>query len=296
MPQTLLEADLKQALPNTRLNDTLRIGNLIEGESAPHASIYSVFDEQDNCLAENLEAHAFILDTSQPKVRKHRLRSIKRMEGRTILRRTVQNSEVVVITTSPRQSGDIPDRLDDADRDKDGSDASPAHHTKGHARQKTPYQREAARIRQREKRNERRLSRRRQHESQDPDDGHGDEVSGREVRLDDGDVFDSLMGLILLYIVYDGEGDLRQQITQEQSMLLEAMGAERLHDWLMAYLAEDTLDVATLETMEAFLRVKQSEMISLRTLVMKDIKHTELFLRQVSQCHQGAEPACQGIC
>ncbi|ROV87709.1 hypothetical protein VSDG_09734 [Cytospora chrysosperma] len=263
LPQTLLEADLKQALPNTRLNDTLRIGNLIEGGSAPHASIYSVFDEQNSCLAENLEAHAFILDTSQPKIRKHRMRCIKRMEGRTILRKTVHDIEVVVITTSPRPSSGIPDRQDDADKYKDGSDASPAPHTKGHTRQKTPYQREAARIRQRERRNERRLSRRQEHSSEESDDQRGSEVSGRELRLD-GDDSEISMDLNLLYIAYDAQGNFRQKITQEHSAYLKAMGPERLHDLLTLYLDEDTLELTAPGDIEAFLRVMKIELNSLR--------------------------------
>lgn len=80
----------------------------------------------------------------------------------------------------------------------------------------------------------------------------------------DGDDSEFSTDLILLYIAYDAEGNLRQQIMQEHSALLKSMGCERLHDLLTTYLNESTLEFANPEDMEAFLRVKQSELISMR--------------------------------
>ncbi|ROW08369.1 hypothetical protein VMCG_03266 [Cytospora schulzeri] len=266
-PEPSMEPDLMQALSNMRLNDTLRIDKLIERENAPHANIYSVFDEKSNCLADSIEAHVFILDDAQPKIRKHRLRCIKRMEGRTILRKGVHNAEVVVITTSSSPSGNIPDRQDNADTDWEGLDASPVPHMRNnsdrHKKQKTPYQREVARIGQRERRNARRLNQRRQRNSEVTDVERGSEVSSRELRLD-GDDTQFSMDLILLYMAYDDKGNLRQHITQEHSALLKSMRCDRLQDLLTTYLDDNSIEFTTPEDMEAFLRVKQSELISLR--------------------------------
>lgn len=46
-PGSSLKTDLRQVLPNTKLNETIRIDKLIERENSPHANIYSVFDEQE---------------------------------------------------------------------------------------------------------------------------------------------------------------------------------------------------------------------------------------------------------
>lgn len=167
--------------------DTLRIDKIIDRKKAPHADIYSVFDEGINCLAENVEAHVFNLDNDQPKLRKHRLRCIKRMEGRTILRKTVEFAEVVVITTSSGPSSHLTGRKTNEDTDR-GSLIGPSvphmkHQSRSQMKEKTASQREATRTRQRERRNARRLDRRRHDSSDAMDDERGSGVSSRALNV-----------------------------------------------------------------------------------------------------------------
>ncbi|KUI69388.1 hypothetical protein VM1G_05048 [Cytospora mali] len=159
-----LRTELRQSLQNMRLGETLRVGKLKERQDVPHADIYSNFDEESDRLAEDIEArvYPYILDSAQPKIRKHRLRCIKRMKVRTILEQEVSNGVVVVIKTSPLSGGNISDRRDSADTEPGGLDVPPVPHTKearSLKKQKTPFQCEAARVRQRERRKARRLDR-----------------------------------------------------------------------------------------------------------------------------------------
>ncbi|KUI52920.1 hypothetical protein VP1G_00441 [Cytospora mali] len=275
-----LRTELRQSLQNMRLSESLRIDKLLERQDIPHADIYSVFDEENDRLAEDIEARVYILDSAHPKIRKHRLRCIKRMKTRTILEQKVSNGVVVVIKTSPMSGGNIPDRRDSADTEPGGLDVPPVPHTKearSLKKQKTPFQREAARFGQRERRKERRLDRKRRQILEDKVDQHGNAVSSRDAHPD-GDDNEFPWDLVLLYIAYDAEGNLRARITEEHSAIVKAEGSGQLHNNLTTYLDRKVYEFRSVEDMEAFLQVIRSEIASLRRH-QKKISGTETYHR-----------------
>lgn len=98
---------VQPTLRNLNLNHEWMIGEPVSRESERHAAIYSILVSETGRLAENLEAHVFALDGIEPKLRKHRQRCIKRMQGRTKLKVEVNTVTIVVITTSQTEKSSV---------------------------------------------------------------------------------------------------------------------------------------------------------------------------------------------
>lgn len=157
-----------------KLNKEWAVGERIIKGNGRHSVVYSVLVSETGQLAEDLEAHVFALDDIEPKLRKHRQRCIKRMEGRTKLETKAEGVTIVVITTSPTMHAGAsyhvaePGSLSDDGQRKTVSGTS----VTGKAKQKTPCQIELRRVRQRERRQAKRRAEAGQGDGRTIDSGH----------------------------------------------------------------------------------------------------------------------------
>lgn len=236
-------------LEKLSLNDEWRLGEFLPKQSNRHASVYSVHVQQTGQTVEDLEAHVFALDPSTipPKIRKHRLRCIKRMEHRTKLEVRVNDMIVVVIGTSM-----VVD--DGPEKDEDTSQVSKQSATK--SKSKTDYQRESARIRQQERRQARRFAKGQEQLEGGEMTVH---IAGQEDYLDDRDS-EFTTTLTLLWILYDESG-LRKELSQIHADYVKSSG---FHDTLKNYMDMTDVHLDTIDAMESYLRVRRTELISLQ--------------------------------
>lgn len=133
--------------------------------SEKHVSVYSVCDDDSGAAPiQGLEARVYVLGEVDAKVRKHRLRCIKRLAGRSVAE--VRHNNVCIIITRV----DVPSSAKPA-ADEDEVDAMPATAQLGVGSESTgeaaarPLQRtsqqESARVKQQQRRQRARLERRR---------------------------------------------------------------------------------------------------------------------------------------
>lgn len=151
-------------LTNLKLNHEWMIGEPIPKENQRHAMVYSILISETGQSAEDLEAHVFALDDIEPKLRKHRQRCIKRMEGRTKLKLHVDKFNIVVITTTRTENIGVlePGPEPHSSNDDGQHETDSGHVSVGKVRKKTPYQREVQRIRQKEEQKAKRRAKTRQ--------------------------------------------------------------------------------------------------------------------------------------
>lgn len=140
-------------LTNLKLNHEWTIGEPISKENERHAMVYSVLISESGHSAEELEAHVFVLDDIEPKLRRHRQRCIRRMKRRTKLKLEVQRNTIVVITTSRMENSVLENEAEPHSRNPDGQHETHNGTTSiEKSKQKTLCQLEVRRIRQKERR------------------------------------------------------------------------------------------------------------------------------------------------
>ncbi|KAF3765435.1 hypothetical protein M406DRAFT_105820 [Cryphonectria parasitica EP155] len=252
--------------PNMNLNTMWRMGEPLERGGQRHAQVYSVVDVESGRSADGLEAHVFVLDRSQPEIRKHRLRCIKRMSRRAQLEVQVHNAVIVVISTSEGNAHQAPFEegqlvTTESSKEKDVR-----------KKVKTPYQRECARVRQLEKR---RFERAAQHAST---------AVGESLKCDE---TEATLFLVLLYILYDADGSMRETMTPDHVKLLEATGSGSLHGLLETYMSQVAINFKAFKDMEAYSTVKLGEISSLQRLQGKlssiDQEHHDKLLQIIHE-------------
>ncbi|KAF4468513.1 hypothetical protein FALBO_4598 [Fusarium albosuccineum] len=188
---------------------TEKIGRLIRREN--HSDVYSVHSTTEDIMWTFLEARAFILDGIPAKLKRHRKRCIKRLEGRAILECWCRRAFLVVYLTDPRLKNQIDDESE-GDANGAGEENDVVEPSEQDRPQKTPFGREAARIRQLERR---RARRRRNKSARNPDpslpaDEKPSAWESTEPEAPDDLHDDSVFrASILLYLAYNEEGELR---------------------------------------------------------------------------------------
>lgn len=252
---TLPGNSTRPTLRNLRLNDEWVIGEPIPREYERHAGIYSILVSETGQSAEDLEAHVFALDDTEPKLRKHRQRCIKRMEGRTRLKLEVNKVTIIVITTAQTENtvvlepGPEPHSLNNYGQHETYS----GHISIGKVRKKTLYQRESQRIQQRERRRAKRRVKTPQYGGRNGDSGHKiAEAIDQTGLLDDKNELSMFM--FLLRELLDA-WDLWRAMP-----FVYLNPAKALEKNLVQ--AADSLQ--TSEEMESYLKIRRSEIISLR--------------------------------
>ncbi|KAL1882174.1 hypothetical protein Daus18300_000660 [Diaporthe australafricana] len=265
------EASTGSSWQNLQLDEHWRIGQQIPKDKESHAAVYFVLDHKTGLLAENLEAHVFVLDHAQPRLRKHRLRCIRRSKQRTKLELKVQDTVIIVISTL--QAADIKASETDgpghsstnADRPLELEDSPNSGSKIGKL---TPYQRESARTRQRERRRVRRAGKSKQQRSNTADEEPLNEQTISQPNLDDGDT-EFATSVILLWILYDATGTMRKEIPQEHSAFIRNMGSDSLHESLEKYLNQSAVQLDSPEDLQSYLRAKRTEAVSMRRLAAR---------------------------
>lgn len=251
-------------LRNLRLSHEWIIGEPIPKENERHATVYSVLDSRTGQAAEGLEAHVFAFDAIEPKLRKHRQRRIKRMEGRMKLKLEVDKVTIVVITTlltaisGASESEEEPLSLsNDGQQETDGGTAPV-----GNVKQKTLYQRELQRIRQSERRQAKRAAKTQKRCEETADGGHKmTEKIDQEILSDGKNEFS--MFLSLIHQLLDS-WDLWAEIPVLYTSLANNIEGGRLHEALNEYLLQTAASLRIIEEMESYLKARRNEIISLR--------------------------------
>lgn len=163
-------------LRNLKLNHEWIIGEPMPKRNERVAAVYSILISETGQSAEDLEAHVFALDGSEKKLRKHQQRCIDRMRGRTKLKLEDNGMAIVVIATyqsvdkSAPKHGVGPHSLSVGNdwQYEIESEATSIEEVK----QKTSYQRELQRIRQKERRRAKRAAKNPQHDERMAEGGH----------------------------------------------------------------------------------------------------------------------------
>ncbi|KAH8753610.1 hypothetical protein F5883DRAFT_574694 [Diaporthe sp. PMI_573] len=258
-----IDAGTTPALRGVPLNDCWKIRDQLPTDKQKHATVYLVLDKA-GLPVENLEAHAFALDGTQPKVRKHRLRCIKRMTTRTKLEIRVRDVAIIVISTSPS--------TDSETSEKDEMIDGPMARGNGlksdrKAAKKTPYKQQSARIRQRERRKARRSESVEQH----PNTAYSKHNGTRTAYWDD--IQTGYMAFLNLYWII-----LTEEVTRGEvfpfNWYIKLTGSESLYrtlvnlpDAFFEALEEyfkETFKLDWPSDMESYLKGQQGAMISLK--------------------------------
>lgn len=179
-----------------------------------HSLVYSVRVEGNEDISLILEARVFRIAGIALKLRRHRLRCIARLDAsRGIAKESWGSFVVVVYLKGPAQG-----RPDDGASIHTGGEAhqpSPTKRDTQKAPQKTPHQREAARIRQMNRRRAKR-SKKREQKSQGSD--PVDEEPEMHLKAEDEKVFKMAL---LLYLAVDNKGRYRPRIPAQAFVLLD---------------------------------------------------------------------------
>ncbi|KAH7202540.1 hypothetical protein V3481_010515 [Fusarium oxysporum f. sp. vasinfectum] len=166
----------------------IKIGELIRRKR--HADVYSIYRNNSSTRDMTTEARAFIIDGVAGKLKRHRKRCIQRLGPRTLLNVSCRGAEVIVYTVN---CNDWLVTAEEEDKDSNETCRSVLVPTG-----KTSYKREAARIRQRERRREKAD----QEHSSSPQDA---ELITNGTSLSE-DLADTFRAAILLYIFFDKKG------------------------------------------------------------------------------------------
>lgn len=252
---TLPGNSTRPTLRNLRLNDEWMIGEPIPREYERHAAIYSILVSETGQSAEDLEAHVFALDDTEPKLRKHRQRCIKRMEGRTRLKLEINKVTIIVITTSQTENTVVLEpRPEPHSLNHDGQhEISSEHISIGKTRKRTLYQRESQRIQQKERRRAKRRVKTPQYGGRNGDSGHNiAETIDQTGLLDDKNELSMFMPLLRELL---DACDLWRAMPFVYLNPAKALGKT---------LVQAAAALQTAEEMESYLKVRRSEIISLR--------------------------------
>lgn len=271
-----------------QINEKWTMGEPIQRAMWKHAVVYAVLNLESGQPEKDLEAHVFILDRTQPWLRKHRLRCIKRMRKHTKLELKTQEDTIIVIIESQGTNTEA------AGEDRTSSPSSSStdmqlgneepHKAAVKNEQKTPYQRESARIRQKERRQAKRRRKTEHQQAKTVNSEHEQVVLSDEVQLDSAETEFSTY-LVLLWILYDETGTRRVRIEEPLSSVLNDSAS--FFGNVANYRGSDSL----LETVEDYLNQKPSKALSPADMISYlKIKRTEIIsLRRVQARIPGAE-------
>lgn len=267
-------------LPETRvisLNENFTLGSLLRYQS--HYEAYSVDEQGEN--RHDLEARLYLLDSLDAKEvsakeRKHRLRCIKRLRltGRVVFEVDVPKFRIVVFRRGPA----------DDDHFTETEDIHDGHHPRPEGQissQKSSYQRQSARARQRDRRQATRKAKREQvppSPSTLANASDGQERSGVEedAQNDDGGItvdasgdVDNFWMLVLFYLAYDENGELYEQTLPDAEQALLGMNREAILGVLQRYHDQKTLEFTGADEMAEYADIKQSELVFLKRQLKK---------------------------
>lgn len=261
----VLDAGTTSTLRDAPLGDSWKIGDQLPKGKEQHAAVYLVLDKSDMPV-EGLEAHAFTLGNTQPKIRKHRLRCIKRMTHRTKLEVRIQDTVIIVISASPTICVHYSEQNETIDGRRIAQNGRKSNRE---AATKMPYEQESARIRQRE----RRQAKRSRKVEQQP--GTADSVQKRTkpTTLDDKHAGYTAF-LTLFWVLYTEEGTMKRGVPHEHLKFGKETGSDSLYKSLLQlpvslyealekYLKE-TIKIEWHLDKKSYLRAKQGERISLQ--------------------------------
>lgn len=244
--------DSQPELRGLKLNQEWAIGEPIPSGNERHSAVYSVLISETGQPSEDLETHVFSLHGIEPKLRKYRQRCIKRMKDRTKLKVQVENVTIVVITTSQTEEISAlelvaePQPLSIDEQQKTDSCTTSTEKLD----HKTLYQREAQRIRQRERRQARRTAKALHCDDRTAHSGHNitEEIS----LLDETKELSMFLSFLRELL---GTWDLWRAMP---FMYINPAKA------LEQSLVQTAAALQTMEEMESYLKVRRSEIISLQ--------------------------------
>ncbi|KAH6640318.1 hypothetical protein F5144DRAFT_559975 [Chaetomium tenue] len=268
-----------------------------EIEEAPHYKLYSVTDQWRRRRSD-LAARVYQLDINAVylKVRRHRLRCIKRIASRTVLEVGVPGFRIIVCrlgvdagvsclgggSAEQRPSDSASSEAERGDRTKPRLEGGVEVEETPEAVQeqklntdvchekRTSYQHEAKRVRQRDRRQAARRARREKPggaELPASQGGHSDRADDHTTDNPDdpGDPSNFFL-LLLLYLAYDQNGQLYEEITPsaDRALVLQGIKNTPLKDFLETYLAQLPIDFSSAGQIEEYLAIKESEIIFLK--------------------------------
>lgn len=247
----------KPTLTKLKLNHEWMVGEPIAEKDQRHAAVYSILISETGQLAEDLEAHVFALDDTEPKSRKARQRCINRMKGRTKLEVKADGITIVVISTSQTGSTMTLQQtpgVDPRSLNTDGRRDIDSHTTlMGKLKQKTLYQRESKRIQQRERRRAQRRAKTRQCNGKDAEEVH--KATGT---IDQGNLLDERNELSMFMFYFREWLDAWDLWRAMPFVYINPAKA------LETTLVQAAAALTTIEEMESYLKLRRSEIISLR--------------------------------
>lgn len=251
------------ALRNLKLNHEWVIREPISKQNERHATIYPVLVSETGQPSEDLEAHVFALDGIDTKLRKHRQRCIKRMEGRTKLKLEVGTITIVVITTlqtvnigASEQGVERRSLSNDGKQDIDVGTSSI-----GKRKEKSRYQLESQRMRQKERRQAGRAARKRQRNERTIDGGHIAQRIDRDNLTDGNNQFS--MFTVLIHELLDGWG--WEEISAMYTSLHKNEDSGYLHEVYHQYLLQTAAALKKLKELEFHLKVRRNIIIARQT-------------------------------
>lgn len=255
---------MQPTLTNLKLNHEWMIGELIEKENERHAMVYSIVISETGHLAEELEAHVFALDEIEPKLRKHRQRCIKRMERRTKLKLEVEKNTIIVITTS--QMENISGLESEAEPHSQTTDGQHETHNGsipiGKLKQRTLYQLEVQRIRQKERRQAKRRAKTGQggEKTTDDEDNMTRHID-QDNSVDGKNEFSMIVSLIDELL---DAWNVWEQIPAVYASVANHTGGSFPRWAFDQYMLQTADALKTLEKLESFLKLRRSEIVSMR--------------------------------
>lgn len=265
LPIILPPGDSTQpTLRNLKLNHEWLIGEPIAKENERHAAVYSVLISETGQSAEDLEAHVFALGNIEPKLRKHRQRCIKRMEGRTKLKFGVHKVTIVVITTSRMEKTSVleqeaePHYMSDSRRLKTDDGTTSV----GRVRQKTLWQAESQRIRQKQRRQAKRSAKTQQCDQRAAEDRRNITKRVDGFRFIDGEI--EIFMFVAMFLKLPDTLDLSAAIPSKDNKLSKNIESAGIHETLQQHLWQTAGTLKTIEEMELYLTDRRGEIIALR--------------------------------
>lgn len=234
--------DQAGSLEGLALSEDYKVGELLLKHN--HADVYSVLSAIDGSPLTNLKARACIVKGIPEKVRKHRLRSIKRLASRNVLE--IRQGDSVVVVYKQEQTDDLGLKSEDENPLLKDRPYTPNEGTK--SKEKSDIQREAARLRQLEKRKAKRQNAK---PIDGPTKGNGVSSSIEESHVET-DNEETLY--VLLHLAYNN----RPELGHEAELLPTSRAV------LENYRKKQSLKFETALEMEEFADIKLQEAIFFR--------------------------------
>lgn len=249
------DSDTTPALQGLPLTDYWSLGERELRYKQKHATVFLVNDKSGRSVR-GIEAYAYVLDKTEPKVRAHRLRNINRMEKRTMLEVRVQDTVIIVVSTSQAPENRASENAGTADKPvavKGG------HKSNAKLRCKDPHKREMARTRQRERRQAKRSAKAEQQSNAT------DDEQERTLRSIVYYTKKPFTGFILsLFKLYHGPGTNSGEIPFDHHDLIEMLGGYSLCESIERFINQGPSKVESLADVESCLKAKRAERMALQ--------------------------------